>query len=133
MSQIEDRAVAGRQVLAGLPAGTVYGEKASAHTFWLFPILTDARDELMRHLWQVGFDGATGATSLCAVEPPQGQPERRARAAEEAMARVLYLPVYAAVSPPERQRLVEVLLEGLRIHKQSTEPRPLTMTANSAE
>jgi len=132
-SRVEERATAGRQVLAALPAGMVLGEKALEHTFWVFPILTDSREELMRWLWQSGFDAASGATSLCTVEPPPGQPERRARTAEAAMARVLYLPVYAAIPPAERQRLAQAVIEGLGRQKQSTEALPAAMAPTPAE
>jgi dTDP-4-amino-4,6-dideoxygalactose transaminase len=113
-SRVEDRAMAGRQVLAALPPGTVLGEKAPAHTFWLFPILTDTRHELMRQLWDAGFDAASGATSLSAVDPPVDQPEKRAHAAEAALARVLYLPVYPSMTPSDLQLMTSVVLAGLQ-------------------
>jgi dTDP-4-amino-4,6-dideoxygalactose transaminase len=112
-SRVEDRAVAGREVLAALPEGTVLGERARVHTFWVFPIMTDAREELMRRLWAAGFDAASGATSLSTIEPPANMPEMRATAAEAALSRVLYLPVYAAIPPAERQRLAEVVRASL--------------------
>jgi dTDP-4-amino-4,6-dideoxygalactose transaminase len=105
VSRIEDRTRTGRQVLAGLPPGTMLGERAPGHTFWLFPIVTDGREDLMRRLWEAGFDAALGSTSLCTAEPPLDRPAMRACAAEAAMSRVLYLPVYAAVPPPDLQRL----------------------------
>ncbi|HEY3901333.1 MAG TPA: DegT/DnrJ/EryC1/StrS family aminotransferase [Chthoniobacter sp.] len=114
VSQVEDRAVAGREVLSALPAGTVLGEMATAHSFWVFPIVTDAREELMQRLRDAGFDAASGATSLCAIEPPADRPAMRAQAAEAALARALYLPVYAALPAPERQRLAGVVLAWLK-------------------
>jgi dTDP-4-amino-4,6-dideoxygalactose transaminase len=112
-SRVADRAAAGRQILAALPAGTVLGEKAPVHTFWVFPILTHAREKLLSRLWAAGFDAASGATSLSAIEPPPGLPETRATAAEAALSRVLYLPVYAVIPPPERRRLAEVVRASL--------------------
>ena len=114
VSRVEDRTTAGREVLAALPAGTVLGEAVPVHSFWVFPIVTDAREELMRRLWDAGFDAASGATSLCAVEPPADLPGMRAKAAEAALARVLYLPVYAALPTSERQRLAAVVFAGLQ-------------------
>jgi dTDP-4-amino-4,6-dideoxygalactose transaminase len=109
VSRIEERTNAGREVLAALPARTVLGEKAAVHSFWVFPIVTGAREELMLRLWDSGFDAASGATSLCSIEPPSDRPAMRAQAAEAALGRVLYLPVYAAIPPAERQRMAEVV------------------------
>jgi dTDP-4-amino-4,6-dideoxygalactose transaminase len=111
---VKDRIQAGREVLAALPTGTVLGEKAPVHTFWVFPIVTDAREELLQRLWDSGFDAASGATSLCVIEPPPDRPAMRAQAAEAALARVLYLPVYAAVPPDERERMAGVVLATLQ-------------------
>jgi len=108
-ARLEERAASGREVLAALPAGLALGEAAAAHTFWLFPIVTDAPEECMHRLWRAGFDAARGASSLCVVEPPPDRPQMRASASAAAMSRVLYLPVYSAVPPSRRQRLAELL------------------------
>lgn len=113
-SRVEERAAAGREVMAALPAGTVIGEHARVYTFWVYPIMTDAREELMRRLWDAGFDAASGATSLCTMEPPANLPEMRAKGAEAALARVVYLPVYAVMPASVRRRLAELVAEFLR-------------------
>lgn len=110
-SQVEERASAGREVLAALPSGTALGELASDHSFWVFPIVAETRAGLMERLWDSGFDAASGATSLSTIDSPPGLLEKRAQAAEAAFAHVIYLPVYATMTAADRQRLAHVVAE----------------------
>ena len=69
-------------------------------------MLSSAPDELLRHLWQHGFDATRGAWSLYAVPAAAGRPEQTAPEAHDAMRRVVYLPVYPEVPDAELKHLL---------------------------
>jgi dTDP-4-amino-4,6-dideoxygalactose transaminase len=86
------------------------GSEALGHSYWVFAILHDEPDLLMRRLAAHGFDATRGASSLYVVEPPADRPQNRALKAEAAFDRLLYLPVYPGVSPREIERLADAVL-----------------------
>ncbi len=79
------------------------------HSHWVFPILHDQPDALRHHLWCWGFDATRGGSSLSVVSPPSNRPELRAVEAEQALQRLLYLPVYRGISTQELERLAIAL------------------------
>jgi dTDP-4-amino-4,6-dideoxygalactose transaminase len=83
------------------------GRDARHHSFWTFPMLSAAPDELVRHLWAHGFDATRGQWSLYAVPAPDGG--LRAVEAEEVMSQVVYLPVYPEVSRADLRRLADAI------------------------
>lgn len=100
--------IASAQALLGLVPGLERpGDAAADHSFWTFPMLTAAPDEMVRHLWAHGFDATRGSWSLYAVPAPDA--DRRAVEAEEVMSQVVYLPVYPEVSRADLERLAEAL------------------------
>ena len=92
-----------------MPALTRPGAGASHHTYWLFPILHQAPEALVRHLWANGFDATQGGSSLVVVRPPEGRPAARCAEAEHALARVLYLPVNVGLSRRDIRRLARAV------------------------
>jgi dTDP-4-amino-4,6-dideoxygalactose transaminase len=93
---------------ARLKALAVPGAQAPSHSYWSFPVLSSAPDELLRHLRQHGFDATRGAWSLYAVPAAAARPEQTAPEAHDAMRRVVYLPVYPQVPEAELVRLLAV-------------------------
>jgi dTDP-4-amino-4,6-dideoxygalactose transaminase len=97
------RAAAGERVLAALDNVRSIGAQALGRTHWLFPLSVAEREKLMRELWREGFDATCASSSLFALTAAAGQ--EPAHAAEEAMASVLYVPVYPEMSAAQLDRL----------------------------
>lgn len=105
------RTECGRRLAADLngalvcPAGGM-----DPHVFWVFPLLAERPDEVLRHMRRHGFDGTQGQ-SMVAIDPPDGRPECTPTAAREIVRRLLFLPFYAAMPDRERRRMAAVLRE----------------------
>jgi perosamine synthetase len=80
------------------------------HTYWVFPVLVNEPGGLIEHLARAGFD-ATQGQSLCVVPPPGDRPEQKARTAEEILAKIVFLPFYPELPPPEATRMAEEVLK----------------------
>jgi dTDP-4-amino-4,6-dideoxygalactose transaminase len=107
---ITRRAAAARRSIEQMPAVPRPGDQAADHTHWVFPILHEQPEALLRTLWSQGFDGTRGASSLCVVDPPVDRPELDPTEARAAFERLLYLPV----SPRLSQRHLERLAAAVR-------------------
>lgn len=92
--------------LSGVP---VVGRRASNHSHWLFPILSGKAEELVRFLWQEGFDATRGTSSLCVV-PAAGDGRGEAMHARRVIEQVVYLPFDSGATPAELRRLAEAVL-----------------------
>jgi len=79
------------------------------HSYWLLPIRSNNADELVGALKTEGFD-ATTSNSLIVVNAPSGM--AAATNAERLMAKVVYVPLYAAMPEAEIDRLA-LLVEGV--------------------
>jgi len=106
--RVEKRRQLARQAAELLSYATIPGHDNRDHTFWVFPILCDEPEALRRHLIACGFDATLGASSMCAVEPPDDS-RPRARQVERELKRLLYLPVYPGLTIPDLERLVEAI------------------------
>lgn len=73
------------------------GSRLEPHTYWVFPIVVEDPQEVIRALRRAGFD-ATQGQSMCAVAPPPERPELRPQVAADLMEKVVYLPLYSALS-----------------------------------
>ena len=101
--RVARRVAAAQSVLGLVPELHRPARTASHHSYWTFPMLSDAPDELVRRLSASGFDATRGTWSLYAVPaPPDGRP---AAEVEDVMARIVYLPVYPEVSRADLTRL----------------------------
>ncbi|MGH8622731.1 MAG: hypothetical protein ACRET3_11375, partial [Burkholderiales bacterium] len=80
------------------------------HAFWVFPILTDAPDDLRRELARHGFD-ATQGHSMIVVDPPPGREDLEPREARRSLTRILFLPFYDAMPDEELDRMAAVLIQ----------------------
>jgi perosamine synthetase len=86
------------------------GAAVVPHTYWVFPILVAAPNRMIDRLARAGFD-ATQGQSLCVVGPPEDRPEQRATAAEDILARIVFLPFYPELPLDESNRLAATVLE----------------------
>ena len=114
-ARIERRIAVAKRAIALMPGIPRPGERARAHFHWVFPIQSACPDQLMERLWSAGFDATRGASSLTVVPPPRDRPELAATQAQQAMQRVLYLPVYSGVRDRDLQKLARVVT-SLALH-----------------
>jgi dTDP-4-amino-4,6-dideoxygalactose transaminase len=118
-ARLTARAAHGR-ILVRLIGGAVdcTGGELPDHTYWVFPILVDGPQRVIRGLLKAGFD-ATQGQSLSVVPAPADRPELRAVSAEDMLRRMVFVPVDAQMPEAEINRLARVLLE---LVTSSTEP-----------
>lgn len=110
--RLQARAEAGRQV-AHLLKNLIEqpGIEASEHSYWLFPIVSQQADQLIKQLRQAGFDATQGTSNLYVVPAPAGREYLEPIMARRAIDQIIYLPVYAELPASARQRLIETLVE----------------------
>jgi len=105
---IDERRRFGEGVMARLPGDCLLGEEAGHHTYWVFPILSQAPDELVRFLRSRGFDATRGQSSMAVVDAP-GPASREPVQILEAYRRLVYLPVYPGLSDADIRLLLDSL------------------------
>ncbi len=93
------------------------------HTYWVFPVAVDEPRRLMAELARAGFD-ATQGQSLCVVPPPAGRTAIKARAAQELLSRLVFLPFYPELPADESQRMAEVVAAAMK-------PEPASVTGRA--
>ncbi len=113
----------GHKLTRILTAGGVScpGAAMNPHTYWVFPVAVDEPRRLMAELARAGFD-ATQGQSLCVVPPPAGRMALKARAAQELLSRLVFLPFYPELPADESQRMAEVVAAAMK-------PEPASVTA----
>jgi dTDP-4-amino-4,6-dideoxygalactose transaminase len=108
-TRLDARAMLGTMLardLAGLCE--VPGRWATEHSHWVFPILAREPEQAVALLRRAGFD-ATRRGSLVAVDPPPGREHLDPVEARQALARIVYVPLYPDLSPHTVQRLAATL------------------------
>lgn len=85
------------------------GAAVVPHTYWVFPILVEQPGQMLEHLTRAGFD-ATQGQSLCVVHSPADRLGQRATAAENLLAKVIFLPFYPEMPASQSQRMVMAVL-----------------------
>src|SRR6266849_2155711 len=114
---LKQRVAVGEEFAKSLPPQIAYpGNGAEFHSFWVFPILVEARERFMEELHWTGFDGTGAGSALAVIEPPAGRESQEPAKTREVFRKLLYLPVYPKVPPRERARLSK---EIARIFKES--------------
>ena len=110
--RLTERIHVGREFAKSLPREISYpGNRAAFHSFWVFPILVEARERFMAELHRRGFDGTTSGSALSVICPPAGREALEPSKTREIHRKLLYLPVYPKVPPRERQRLSKAIAE----------------------
>lgn len=101
------------------------GAEATAHSYWVFPILADDVEGMIATLWQSGFD-ATQAQSLSPVDPPAGRRDLAAVQATAMLAKTIYLPCYPELPTAALEQMALIV----RAH---TQPRPTLPVRSSSD
>lgn len=108
--RIARRAACGERVSRALPDWIERpGKYASAHTYWVYPIVAEEPDRLIAAFRDAGFDATRGTTSLAAIAAPPNRPECEPVEARHVLARMVYLPVYPELPERELERLVALV------------------------
>lgn len=111
-ARLKQRVSAGKEFAKSLPREISYpGERAEFHSFWVFPILVEARERFMEELHRRGFDGTAAGSALVVIKPPAGRENREPAKTREVYRKLLYLPVYPKVPRRERSRLSKEIAE----------------------
>ena len=105
-ARLKQRISLGEQFAKCLPWKISYpGDRAEFHSFWVVPILVEARERFMEELHRRGFDGTAAGSALAVIEPPEGRESQEPAKTREVFRKLLYLPVYPKVPLRERVRL----------------------------
>src|SRR5437762_860692 len=125
-ARLNKRIRVGEEFAKSLPREISYpGNRAAFHSFWVFPILVEARERFMAELHGRGFDGTASGSALSVIDPPAGRENLEPSKTREAYRKLLYLPVYPKVPGRERKRLSKTMadiFEGSR-HLHITDAR----------
>jgi len=113
-ARLKQRVSVGEGFAKSLPEVVSYpGNRAEFHSFWIFPILAEARERFMEELHRRGFDGTAAGSALAVIEPPAGREDRAPKKTREIYRKLLYLPVDPKVPSRERKRLSKAIGEIL--------------------
>ncbi len=96
-ARVEARVEAALGVLARVAHLPRPGRRSAFHSHWVIPVEVDDPEEAGARLRAIGVDATRGASSLRALPPPEGSPDRSAPEAARVMRRILYLPGYAGM------------------------------------
>lgn len=100
--RLRRRAAAGERLRAGLPPGSVPGDRAHLRTHWLFPVRAGEPRRLVERLRAAGVD-ASGATSNLVALTTTGP-------AADLLDHVVYVPAYPELPEPVLEEVERVLL-----------------------
>ncbi|PSB57287.1 DegT/DnrJ/EryC1/StrS family aminotransferase [Chamaesiphon polymorphus] len=117
LSRFDRRQQAARNFLNLLDRSNLHpGNKATQHSYWVVPIMTENPQLLMHRLRASGFDPTMGATSLKPIGSGTSQAERLINS-------VLYLPISPALPATEIYRLARSIsvAENGKIENASTD------------
>lgn len=108
-----DVAVQARSYLPNIP---IPGGSGGNHTHWVFPVLSEQPDRLVRRLWEAGFDATRGTSSLYAV--PDTVTAQVPVNAARTIDGIVYLPVWPGVSETELRSLGKAVLQIEQMHRE---------------
>jgi dTDP-4-amino-4,6-dideoxygalactose transaminase len=105
-AHLEARRQAGQRVNHQLPTPLRCAGHANPHnTWWLFPVYTENKSELVTDLHAQGFDATASSSQLCPMEGEDGP----AVDCEDFMDGTVYVPVYAGIPNEALDRLAATL------------------------
>lgn len=125
-ARVMQRTKVGQEFAQALPPGVLFpGNQAQFHSFWVFPILMNAREQFMTALHSRGFDGTATGSALSVIDPPAGREDLDPAETRSFFGKLLYLPIYPEVPHPERDRLSKAIAGILKdsAHLQITDAR----------
>jgi dTDP-4-amino-4,6-dideoxygalactose transaminase len=101
------------------------GVASTPHTFWVFPIVVDNPEHVVRRLREAGFD-ASQRQSLSVVDAPNELAGLTTENARSIIERIVYLPLYPEMSRAAIERMADIVVrEGRRAELQPREPLPV--------
>ena len=104
--RLKQRISVGEEFGKSLPREISYpGDRAEFHSFWVFPILVEARERFVEELRRHGFDGTAAGSALAVIEPPAARKSQEPAETRGLYRKLLHLPVYPNVPLRERVRL----------------------------
>lgn len=104
---LPERIHRGDYLLKKLPETCLFpGTVSEKHTYWVFPILHDHPDDLIKNLRNSGFD-ATRKHSLEIIEPSKDNPGNTLPDCRRIVQHILYLPFYRQIPMNEVDRMIE--------------------------
>lgn len=95
------------------------GGRVPEHNFWVFPLTPTDPQGLMEALRNAGFDSTQGE-SLCVVNAPVDRPELDASHCRELLERLVYLPLYPALTEAACDQMAEIVEK--HVHEPSKTP-----------
>lgn len=125
-ARIMQRTEVGQEFAQALPREVLFpGNQAQFHSFWVFPVLVNAREQFMKALHSRGFDGTATGSALSVIDPPPGRENLDPAETRSFFGKLLYLPVYPQVPRRERDRLSKAIagILGDSAHLQITDAR----------
>ncbi|WP_448701926.1 DegT/DnrJ/EryC1/StrS family aminotransferase [Mucilaginibacter sp. AW1-3] len=104
--QVTSRMQLASDVLQKIPDNYKIGFLNKRHTYWVMPVETNNPDGLINYLRNNGFDASQKASSLISLSKAAviSDPE------ELILDKLVYLPVYPAMSRKDRSRLTQLLI-----------------------
>jgi len=121
-SRIDERRQAGKAFMDRLPDENLLGRDANDHSYWVFPILSEDADQLVKFLWSRGFDATRGQSSMVVVDSPCADAKKPAKVIE-AYGKLLYLPISGELCVGDAGRLLDALCEfGTACPERTTRP-----------
>jgi dTDP-4-amino-4,6-dideoxygalactose transaminase len=111
--RIEGRVQVATALAARLPDTLqVPGLASGPHVHWVFPVIAQAPEALVRSLRRAGFD-ATSRSSLAVLLPPPAAPHGGAApGAERLLEHIVFVPAYPELPPRARERLGRLLSDA---------------------
>lgn len=122
--RIEKRRLTANALMDRLPEGNRLGNDAYEHSHWVFPILSEEPDRLVKFLWARGFDGTRGQSSLVVVACPNADARKPVKAIE-AYGKLLYLPVSGDLCGADAVRILDALGEFSKASPAVSPPIPM--------
>jgi perosamine synthetase len=108
--RLQRRAKAGDELARSLPPTLFHpGAAVGGRTHWVFPVVADEPERLIRELRREGFDATTGTSAIAVVDAPSNRSELDAQEARRLMEGIVFLPAYPEVPSAERERLSRTL------------------------
>lgn len=110
--RLQERTTVGADFARALPRDVSYpADAAGFHSFWVFPILVEARERFMEQLQARGFDGTSAGSALSVVDAHAGRGSLDPARTRATFRKLIYLPVYPNVPARERRHLAQAIAE----------------------
>jgi len=110
--RLAQRSRRGDQAASVLPRSVFHpGRAADDRTHWVFPIAVRDPNQTIAALRAAGFDATAATSSISAVDPPPGRPERQPQSSGRLMGNVVFVPVYPELPERAFRRLLGMLSE----------------------